>query len=224
LELLKTQAVTHLGNMRESINSRHKQEQEIIDNNNKEIERLSKELATAQQTMKNLETERQLIQQAALTCPLTGIANKRALDRHLNCAIADEAMGPFCLAVLDVDRFKTFNDSYGHQAGDKVLITITQQINQILGPNDHLFRYAGDEFVIMFQKQELDQAAGMAEKIRSSIEAVRFRYKQEVLRVTVTIGLTQAIKNDDEVSIFERADLALLDAKQSRNQVVCKKI
>jgi diguanylate cyclase len=223
LELLKTQAVAHLGNMRESINSRHKREQEIIANNNKEIERLSKELDTAQQTMKNLETERQLIQKAALTCPLTGIANKRAFDRHLNSLIAGEAMRPFCLAVLDVDHFKTFNDKYGHQAGDKVLLTITQQISQILSPDDHLFRYAGDEFVIIFQQQELDQAVGMAEKIRSSIEAVRFRYKQEVLRVTVTIGLTQALDYDDEVSLFERADLALLDAKQTRNRVICKK-
>ncbi|MDR1396845.1 MAG: GGDEF domain-containing protein [Desulfarculales bacterium] len=222
LELLKTHAVAHLGNMRESIKSRQQREQEIFENNNKEIDRLSKELATAQQTMKNLETERQLIQQAALTCPLTGIANKRAFDRHLNFAITDESSWPLCLAVLDVDNFKTFNDSYGHQAGDKVLITITQQISQVLSQDDRLFRYAGDEFVLMFQKQDLAQAAKMAENIRASIESVRFRYKQEVLQVTVTIGLTQATNDDDGASLFERADLALLEAKHTRNQVIVK--
>jgi diguanylate cyclase len=222
LQILKSKAVSHLSNMRESITSRHLKEKEIISHSKKEIERLSKELAVAQQTMKNLENERVMSQKVAMTCPLTGIANKRAFDKQLAYSINDNPSWPFCLAVLDVDHFKVFNDKYGHKAGDKVLITIAQQISQLLSEDDYFFRYAGDEFVAIFHKKTLEQSITVAEKIYSTIAAVRFRYKQDLLKITLTIGLTQVLNDDTETSLFERADMALLEAKRNRSQVVGK--
>ena len=221
LETLKARAVNQLSNMRKSIKERRTREQAIIEKNQQEIEKLGNELANARQTMNNLEKERTIIQQAALTCPLTGVANKRAMDRLLHQAIIDENYWPFSLAVMDVDHFKTFNDNFGHQAGDKVLTTISQQVTSQLRPQDQFFRYAGDEFVIFFGNTEAPEALQIAEKIRASIEAVRFRYKDEVMKVTTSIGLAQVSGGDTAASIFERADLALLEAKrQQRNCVM----
>ncbi len=220
LTALKAKAVEHLSKMRESIKERRVREEALLEVNNKEIDRLSKELMAARENLNCIQEQSKLIEEAALTCPLTSVANKRAMDRLLSSALADPSFWPFCLAVLDVDHFKHFNDNFGHQAGDKVLITMTQQVVANMRPKDHLFRYAGDEFVILFRELSIEEAVACAERIRASIEAIRFKYKNEVLRITISVGLTQAKKDDTVASLFERADLALLDSKRkSRNCV-----
>lgn len=220
LTSLKTSAVTHLSKMRESIKKRRVQEETLMEANSQEILRLNNELQATRDTLNTIEAQSKQIEEAALTCPLTSVGNKRAMDKLLTVALKERAYWPFCLAVLDVDHFKHFNDNFGHQAGDKVLMTMTQQVLANMRAQDSFFRYAGDEFVLVFRQLPLDKAFVLADQIRAFIEAIRFKYKNEMLRITISMGLTQARENDTIATLFERADLALLDSKRKDRNCV----
>lgn len=220
LDSLKTTAVHHLSNMRKSIKERRNQEQALIEANNQEIVKLSEELAVARQSLDNVQQESKLIEEAAMTCPLTKVGNKRAMDKLLQTALHEKSLWPFCLAVLDVDYFKHFNDNFGHQAGDKVLITMSQQVLANMRQEDFFFRYAGDEFVIFFRKLGLEEAYNWTERVRTAIESIRFKYKNEVLRITISAGITQVSETDTVATLFDRADLALLESKRKNRNCV----
>ena len=220
LNTLKTTAALHLGKMRESIKQRRDAEKVLFEENNRQIQKLSDELEASRQSIVQLSQQSKLNEEEALTCHLTKIGNKRAMDNLLNQVINDESFRPFCLAVVDVDNFKHFDDNFGHQAGDKVLITITQQVLANLRPEDSFFRYAGDEFVAIFRHTQIDQALDLMEKVRVAIEAIRFKYKNQELRITISAGLAQAQPNDSPTALFEKADMALLESKRKNRNCV----
>ncbi len=156
--------------------------------------------------------------------PLTGAYNRRAYDKK----IVDEMERflrydtTFSLLMIDADRFKNLNDRYGHAIGDKCLKEIIKRTLPLLRKNDMLARYGGEEFVVIMPQTDLDGAREAAEKIRKTIEKIGFIYKEEKVKVTVSIGVSQARKGDQtHDAVFERADIALYQAKEKgRNQVV----
>jgi diguanylate cyclase (GGDEF)-like protein len=220
LDNLKTTAVAMLTKMRQTIHERRIQEQALLASSQKEMEKLQNELTVTRSNLDSMLQENKQIEVAAFTCPLTNIGNKRALDKFLSYILADQSLWPFCLAVLDVDNFKKFNDEFGHQTGDKVLITITQQVLANIRSHDRFFRYAGDEFVLLFNRIGIDEAQSSAERVRKAIEGVRFKYKGETLKITISTGLTEVKKDDTNISLFERADGALFESKRKARNCV----
>ncbi len=109
----------------------------------------------------------------------------------------------FCIAMLDIDDFKNINDTYGHDVGDKVLINICNIIKKHIRNTDMLFRVGGEEFVIIYPKNVLKEAYISTEHIRKMIEQSRIL---DNIKTTVSIGVTEVIENDDEDTIFKRAD------------------
>ncbi|MFH1155213.1 MAG: GGDEF domain-containing protein [Pseudomonadota bacterium] len=179
--------------------------------------KLKKELDQA--TSHSRELEKKLNQD-----PLTGAYNRRAYNKR----IEDELQRflrygtVFSLLLLDADHFKKVNDTYGHAIGDKCLQEIIRRSGPHLRKSDMLARYGGEEFVVIMPETNGDGALIVAEKIRQTIEKIEFIYREETVKVTVSIGATQVREGDaTSADIFDRADVAVYKAKeQGRNRVV----
>jgi len=155
---------------------------------------------------------------------LTGAKNRRAYEKKI-----EEEMDRFLryknifsLLVIDADKFKNINDTYGHAIGDRCLQEIIKRTRPLLRKSDMLARYGGEEFVVIMPETDTKGAMKVAEKIRQTIEKIEFLYKEEAVRVTVSIGVS-CIKAGDTspTDLFERADMAVYKAKENgRNQVM----
>lgn len=162
----------------------------------------------------------------SLTDELTGLYNRRYLKKKMHQEIADaQRQGKnLALIVVDIDFFKKYNDSYGHWQGDQVLVRFSEVLLNVLDDaHQTAFRFGGEEFVILLPGAEDDDAAAIAERIRSDFEGQNFSPSaNHFVHVTISAGLAILKNSDTEESFFQRADKALYQAKAAgRNQVVC---
>jgi len=129
--------------------------------------------------------------------------------------------GPECyLLMIDLDDFKTINDTNSHLAGDKTLVFVARTIASLIRSTDKAYRFGGDEFIIVLNRATLEVAQSIAEKIRSTIEQARLFYENSEIRITVSIGVTKLSDKEFETSLL-RADRALYEAKSKhKNQVI----
>ncbi len=121
---------------------------------------------------------------------------------------------PLAFSIWDIDLFKRVNDSYGHEAGDRLLRGVAELLARNKRAEDFLARIGGEEFVLLLPMTTLEAATGVAEKLRLVVESAAFRHHGEPVQVTVSAGLTELRKGDTPTSVFERADQALYQAKQ----------
>jgi len=160
---------------------------------------------------------------SAFRDPLTGVENRAALENRLprEIQLSQRHGTPASLLVLDIDRFKSINDSHGHHTGDLVLQRLVSVFQSVLRTTDLICRYGGDEFVIVLSNTDSDGALYVAERIREKVENLRVQVSNVRLVLSTSIGLTELRSDDDAMTIFERADAALLQAKKhGRNNVI----
>ncbi|HSO28254.1 MAG TPA: sensor domain-containing diguanylate cyclase [Anaerolineales bacterium] len=163
------------------------------------------------------------VQREAITDPLTGVYNRRGffeLSKH-ELERVHRFNNATALIILDIDRFKTINDRYGHPAGDQVLQEMVDVLLGALRKVDIFGRYGGDEFTALLPETDLFTAAGVAERLRKLIQDNRFRVDDKLMRITVSIGVTRITHESKELGTFiKRADAALYKAKEAgRNRV-----
>jgi diguanylate cyclase len=128
---------------------------------------------------------------------------------------------PLSFSIWDIDLFKSVNDSYGHEAGDRLLRGVVDLIMRNKRAEDFLARIGGEEFVLLLPMTTLEAAAAVADKLRAVIETAAFRHHGEPVRVTISAGITDFRAGDTPTSVYERADRALYQAKQQgRNRCV----
>ena len=157
--------------------------------------------------------------------PLTTLANRFGFEDGLTALRAREpaAAAGHALLIADIDKFKNVNDRYGHVFGDKILKVVAKAIAAIAGPNDIVARFGGEEFIVVLCDATLDSAARVAEKLRAGIEAGRIfnpKTKEEIERVTVSVGATVFELDEPVEAAIERADEALYRAKNNgRNRI-----
>lgn len=161
--------------------------------------------------------------QSATRDALTGAGNRIALeiaaDREI--ALARRSGQPTAILVIDIDHFKEVNDRYGHNAGDRVLIEIARQLRQSCRESDSIFRFGGEEFVVLLSQTEENGAAATAERIRAAIAGMCTQYQQQLIHITASIGIACLDRGESLHTWFDRADRALYLAKQAgRNRVV----
>ncbi len=151
----------------------------------------------------------------ATTDGLTGLANHRHFRQEL--ARLRPTLSVTSLMILDVDHFKSFNDEFGHPAGDAVLAELANVLRTCVRENDLLARYGGEEFAILLPGQDADQALAVAERVRARVQTTLTTHRA----VTVSIGVATAAVNDgDDNKLIEDADVALYAAKAAgRNRV-----
>ena len=160
---------------------------------------------------------------AAQKDPLTGINNRAAMDSALarEIEIARRHRLPLSLIVMDIDKFKSINDTYGHATGDEIIKSFTQVVNGIIRKTDMLFRYGGEEFVVIMSNTGRDGSQLLAERIRRGIEKMDVLLPQCRLPVTVSLGVASLNGKEDGKSLVARADEALYEAKASGRNCVC---
>jgi diguanylate cyclase len=152
-----------------------------------------------------------------LADPLTGVANRRAFQYELTRRMTEwnRQQTSLALILIDIDRFKKFNDTYGHQAGDAVLREVASATCAAVREVDLVARFGGEEFGIILPNTNLNHAKDAAERVRSIIESSRYEYDGFSLRLTVSVGVAHVILGDDAASIIQRADAALYASKQA---------
>jgi two-component system cell cycle response regulator len=131
---------------------------------------------------------------------------------------------PLSLAMLDIDQFKTINDTYGHLAGDEILKAFVALIVRNIRQSDLLARYGGDEFAIILPEADHASARRFCEKLRAMIAAYPFRYQQQTLAVTTSIGLQSYVHKDGEKTVGQlvaAADARLYEAKKTGRNRIC---
>lgn len=155
--------------------------------------------------------------------PLTTLPNREAYnERAFHELHRFKRYGhPLTLAVCDLDHFKRINDTFGHQAGDKVLKLIAQVVSSRLRSVDFVARYGGEEFVLVMPETDAQQAQTVLDKIRAVVGKTPFRFKESPVSITMSFGIVQFKPDDTVETAFARADKALYSAKDNgRNQCV----
>jgi diguanylate cyclase (GGDEF)-like protein len=169
--------------------------------------------------------ERRRYERAALFDGLTGIHNRRWLDDTLNRLVRryHHSGGDLCVALVDIDHFKTFNDRHGHHAGDHVLVTVARVLSRNLRPTDLAARFGGEEFVVIFPETVLDDAANASERVRraTAIERSVLTDGTELPPVTLSIGVAKLKPGQSVPELLVAADQAMYRAKQTgRDRVI----
>lgn len=214
-----TRQVSTVGEMEAVIAQQAEQEQRLLRAQIQLGFRQAQEYRELIQTSARLST-------VALADPLTEVSNRRALAWELPCQIQNaHAQGtPLSLVMLDLDNFKSVNDQHGHLVGDRVLQILAARIRNRLRVHDKIFRYGGEEFVILLKQTDADTAWLVAQRLRQVVGKQPFNLEQTLtLTVTISLGLSLLRPADDikGVSLLQRADQNLLIAKsRGRNQVV----
>jgi len=156
---------------------------------------------------------------------LTGVPNKRTLNKafrfHFN--EAKDNNEPLSICILDIDHFKRINDTYGHEAGDKVLRRFAETMQSFVRKNDLLARYGGEEFVLLLPQTPFSDACDVAKKLKEATEAITFDDIAPHLRITVSIGIASTDEEEfvNPHHLFKLADARLYQAKkEGRNRIV----
>ena len=187
---------------------------------------LEDELQRSSHEVTELRTKLDVIRRESLLDPLTGIRNRKAFDHELNEAIASarEDGEPLSLFMCDIDHFKLFNDTWGHQTGDQVLRLVAQCLSENVKGRDTAARYGGEEFAVILRQTPLRAAVTLANQIRSSVENKRLvkRSTGDILgQLTISIGVAQLRNEDGKEDLIQRADTCLYAAKDcGRNRVI----
>ena len=158
----------------------------------------------------------------AHTDPLTQTNNRSSFDSTLTreITLSKRTLNPLSVLFFDIDHFKHINDTYGHECGDTVLKDIAQCIKETIRNSDMIFRYGGEEFVILLGDTDVVGARITAEKIRQAVEKYTLAYGMEIIKLTASIGVSTLRANDSIQSLVKRADDAMYQAKSNgRNQV-----
>lgn len=178
--------------------------------------------AFMQSDEKILQYNRKLMRMASLDT-LTQLYNRR----HMNEQLADMALNTaktnrsFCIAIGDVDLFKTINDTYGHDAGDYVLVTLADIFRNFMEGRGVVSRWGGEEFLFAFKSYNFDLCYNDLEELRNRIDNYKFAYKDDIINVTMTFGVEEYDEHIGIETTISRADVKLYNGKkEGRNRVV----
>ena len=189
---------------------------------------LELEVKTSSREVAQLRERLESVRREALTDPLTGVANRKAFDSELERAMEHAVASgePLSLLMCDIDHFKQFNDTWGHQTGDQVLRLVANCISENVKGRDTAARFGGEEFAVILPLTELTDAVRLANQIRGKVESKKLVKKSngDILGViTISIGVAQYDMKEGAESLVQRADACLYAAKRAgRNRVMSR--
>lgn len=216
LNQLKNQVKSQLGNIRQAIDQ-YQHTDQARHQLAEQLETLGEKIKTMEVEAEKNRTSLEKHRHKALHDPLTELPNREAYNERAKAELQRwQRYGrPLTIAIFDIDHFKKINDTYGHQAGDRVLKVIARSIAKRLREVDFFCRYGGEEFVALLPETNGEAALTVLDKIRNAIANAAFNYKEQPLEITVSIGIATFKENDTLTDAFERADQALYNAKAS---------
>ncbi|WP_283190288.1 GGDEF domain-containing protein [Pseudomonas sp. PMCC200344] len=160
--------------------------------------------------------------QSALRDPLTDTGNRIAMDQTLQreTEMSRRHLQPLSLLMLDIDHFKRINDNHGHSAGDDVLKAVAASIKNQLRNVDMVFRFGGEEFLILLSNTSREAAAMVGERLRFAVQAEEYSADGDAIELTVSLGCSTLLPGESAESLLRRADSALYVAKrEGRNRL-----
>jgi diguanylate cyclase len=185
----------------------------------------ARQRATAyEHQISNLERELADISSLLKADQLTGVLNRRGLNEafEVESARSDRSGEPLSVALLDVDNFKSLNDTHGHAVGDRALQHLAEVVRKTVRPTDVVARYGGEEFVVVLPNTGRSEAADIMARVQRQLTRVFFLQHNERLLITFSAGVTQRQPGEGQPEVLTRADRALYLAKGSgKNKVVC---
>jgi len=187
---------------------------------------LEQKLEASRDDIASLQRDLDDVRRESMLDPLTKIANRKSFDEGMDEAIAEASSGgaPLCLMIIDIDHFKSFNDTYGHQTGDQVLRLVAMTLKSNIKGKDLAARYGGEEFVAILPSTDIEGAVIVAENIRRAIQAkelLKRSTNEKLGRITASFGVAAYRQGDTPGALIERADRCLYAAKHAgRNRVV----
>ena len=194
----------------------------MVQTENKELEQ---RLAESTAEVGRLRDHLQQVRRDATTDALTNLANRKSFDEELEraCAEADAGGGPMMLAVLDIDHFKNFNDTWGHQTGDQVIRYVASVIGRVGAPPRFAARYGGEEFAMIFAGESARAVDHVLHQILDEIASRRLKRRssnEDLGAVTISAGFAERLPGELPASLMDRADTALYESKHAgRNRV-----
>ena len=221
---LKQQVHQHIVGISETLASK-------IELEASEHQRLRSQLLSMQSRLEDVESEarmykRKLSEQKfkSLQDTLTRLPNRAAFEERLQLEYQrwQSYAAPLTIAIADIDNFKVINDTYGHIAGDKTLQVIANMLKKSLRETDFVCRFGGEEFVIIFPQTTPEVALELVEKARHRVKSIPFKFKNKSISITISAGVSSFVANDSPTRVFERADRALYQAKDSGRDRVCQ--
>jgi diguanylate cyclase len=178
---------------------------------------MSEELEKAQSKINTLTEELKEARSELTMDPLTKVGNRKGFSEDIESVIeaGKSKKLSLVLMMIDMDNFKFLNDEYGYVAGDKVLYFVAQTIKAMIRTADKVYRYGGEEFAVVLNRCDAEQAEAIANKIRLKIEQSHLIYAGKSLQVTISVGVTTHQQGDTLDDLIGRADKALYCAKKS---------
>lgn len=202
---------------------------ELLDDTRRMVEenrKLEEKLQQSSDELSKMREDMQSLKQETMTDSLTGIPNRKAFDAELrkHAREALENNVPLCMIMIDIDHFKTFNDTYGHPVGDQVLRLVARTLSEGLKPSEILARYGGEEFAVIVPAIKLKDAEKLAEKLRQRIatkDIINLTKNERLGNLSISLGVAQLHPGESLKQLVERSDHALYKAKAAgRNTVV----
>ena len=186
-------------------------------------ELLQRRIAEAETTLSEQSEQMAAALSEARTDTLTGLANRRAFEGEFQRRAAEfRRHGTrFLFMLIDIDRFKQLNDTYGHPAGDAVLSQLAGLLQGTVRDTDLVARYGGEEFVLLLPAGEMSQVTDSMERIRRAVEAAEFRLEDRSIRVSVSCGAAEPLEREAAADLVKRADSALYAAKSAGRNRCC---
>lgn len=179
-------------------------------------------LQSMNQELDSLRAEINDLSVISVTDKLTGLHNRRAYDDEI-ASLLSQPDPKACLLLVDIDKFKQFNDTWGHGAGDKVLVYVAHNLKMGVKGVDFVARYGGEEFAILLKDTSSANACLVAESLRERIATKKLTLGKEHVdlgKITVSIGVAELKASEDPDELFNRADKALYEAKRAGRNLV----
>ena len=182
-----------------------------------------RQVETAETKVKALERELVQISELVHEDQLTGVLNRRGLEDayEREAARAERTGKPLCVSLLDIDNFKSLNDTHGHQTGDDALRHLVRVTKRTMRPSDVFARYGGEEFMLLLPETTPEEAIDVMVRLQRNLTKAFFLHNNERVLITFSAGVAQRRAGESESSVIDRADKALYSAKRSGKNRVC---
>ncbi|MGB9731729.1 diguanylate cyclase [Calditerrivibrio nitroreducens] len=220
IEALKSMVLSKVDELSKEISKKIDNKHTALKHLEQEKKHVNKELSeykVKEQELAKIKKELEKYKMESVTDPLTGLFNRKFMIKKIEEEIerGKRYGSKFSIIFLDIDNFKRMNDVYGHIVGDFVLKYLANIIKSELRKVDYAFRYGGEEMVILLSETNLENALKFSERLLEVVRNTIFKYKTEDLKITVSIGVAEFKPGETIEQLIERADMAMLKAKQA---------